>query len=92
MSYEVLKFNGKYSLLEIKPKTGRFHQIRVQMSEMGNPILGDVKYGAKETLSDRSIALCATGLSFKLATEDKVINLKIDLPKEWETYLSTGGA
>ena len=33
--------------LKILPKTGRFHQIRIQMQQMGCPILGDVKYGAK---------------------------------------------
>lgn len=45
LSYELVSTNGKYSLIKILPKTGRFHQIRVQMAEMGNPILGDTKYG-----------------------------------------------
>jgi 23S rRNA-/tRNA-specific pseudouridylate synthase len=58
------------------------------MSEMGHSILGDNKYGSKDTLKDNSIALCATGISFKTATGDKVINLKIDLPKEWNQYLN----
>lgn len=87
LSYGVIKSNEKYSLLKILPKTGRFHQIRVQLSEMGNPIVGDIKYGSKEILPDGSIALCATGLSFKSATESKTINLSIDLPKEWERYI-----
>jgi 23S rRNA pseudouridine1911/1915/1917 synthase len=43
LSWEVVKSNGKFSLLKILPKTGRFHQIRVQLSGMGNPILGDKK-------------------------------------------------
>ncbi len=86
LSWEVIKSNDKYSLLKIMPKTGRFHQIRIQMANMGHPILGDVKYGAKNPLPDRSIALAATAISFKLATEDKVINLEIPLPEGWEKY------
>lgn len=87
LSYEVEKSNENYSLLKILPKTGRFHQIRVQLSEMGNPIVGDTKYGSHEKLKDNSIALCATGISLKTATGDKTINLRIDLPKEWGRYI-----
>ena len=89
LSYEVIKSNQKYSLVKIKPKTGRFHQIRIQMAQMGNPILGDVKHGAKKILPDKSIALCATNISYKTATEDKIINLSVDLPENWQKYLST---
>lgn len=87
LSYEVIKFNSKYSLLKILPKTGRFHQIRIQMQQMGCPILGDIKYGAKEQLPDKNIALAATAISFKTATDDKQINLEISLPEEWQKYL-----
>ena len=45
LSWEVVKSNDEYSLLKIMPKTGRFHQIRIQMANMGHPILGDEKYG-----------------------------------------------
>ena len=86
LSYEVLKSNDKYSLIKIMPKTGRFHQIRIQMANMGHPILGDIKYGAKNPLPDKSIALAATAISFKTAAEDKVINLEISLPEGWEKY------
>ncbi len=79
--------SGKYSLVKILPKTGRFHQIRIQMAEMGNPILGDVKHGAKEPLPDKSIALCATNISFRAATEEKMIDLAVDLPENWQKYL-----
>ncbi|MBM3206020.1 MAG: RluA family pseudouridine synthase [Candidatus Staskawiczbacteria bacterium] len=97
LSYKVVKSNGKYSLLEILPKTGRFHQIRIQMAELGHPILGDKEHlstgrqdqkkGTDEWQDNNSIALCATGLSFKSATGDKDIHLKIDLPKDWEQYI-----
>jgi len=76
-----------YTLLKILPKTGRFHQIRIQMAQMGCPILGDVKYSNQKSLSDKSIGLCATAISFKSATDNKTINLEIPLPEGWKKYL-----
>jgi 23S rRNA pseudouridine1911/1915/1917 synthase len=90
LSWESVKFNDKYSLLKILPKTGRFHQIRVQMANLGHPILGDKKYSKvnmPEWKNDKAIALCATAISFKSATEDKTINLEIPLPEEWVKFL-----
>lgn len=49
-------------LLELAPETGRSHQLRVACATLGAPIAGDLKYGAPEPLSDRSIALHAAGL------------------------------
>lgn len=57
LHYKLLKnFAGRY-LYEITLETGRFHQIRAQLSKMGCPLLGDLKYGANEPLPDRSIGL-----------------------------------
>ena len=78
LSWEVVKSNDKYTLLKIMPKTGRFHQIRIQMASMGHPILGDSKFA-------KSIALCATAISFKSATDNKQINLEIPLPFDLST-------
>ncbi|MDP3697926.1 MAG: RluA family pseudouridine synthase [Candidatus Taylorbacteria bacterium] len=72
-----------YSLLAILLKTGRFHQIRAQLSAIGYPIVGDKKYGAKSKTSNGSLALCATEIEFKTATTDEVKNIKIDYPEEW---------
>jgi 23S rRNA pseudouridine1911/1915/1917 synthase len=91
LSWEVIKSNNKFSLLKVLPKTGRFHQIRVQLSNMGNPILGDTKYGAKKTLEGRtfqhSIALAATAIEFKTATTGEIVKLEIPLPEEWKKYI-----
>ena len=77
-----------FTLLKILPKTGRFHQIRIQLSNMGHSILGDKKYGYNgEWENNNTIALAATGISFKSATEDKQIDLSIPLPEEWQKYL-----
>jgi len=95
LEYEVVRSNKEYSLLKILPKTGRFHQIRIQMNQMGCPILGDKKY-ASEAIARQfasrwsdanSIALCSTAISFKSATEDKVINLEIPLPEAWKNFV-----
>ena len=46
-NYRVIKSNGKYTMLDVNIETGRKNQIRVHMSEMGHPIIGDKKYGSK---------------------------------------------
>ncbi len=88
LSWEVVRSNGTYSLLKVLPKTGRFHQIRIQMANMGHAILGDTKYDqAQKPLRNGSIGLCATGITFKTATDDKEVKLEIPTPKEWENYV-----
>lgn len=88
LSWEVIKSNGNYSLIKIMPKTGRFHQIRVQMANMGHPIVGDAKYGFKGQWPDKdSIALCATAISFRAATGEKNIKLEIPLPVAWKSIV-----
>lgn len=57
--YRVLAAAGGKSLLEVRPQTGRRHQIRVQLASAGCPVTGDVKYGAPVPLPDRSVALHA---------------------------------
>ena len=87
LSYEVIKSNDKYSLLKIRLHTGKFHQIRAQLSLAGFSIAGDIKYGAKEPFPDKSIALCESSISFKLATKDEVKKIAIPLPVEWGKYI-----
>jgi 23S rRNA pseudouridine1911/1915/1917 synthase len=55
---QLAEVNGSY-LLEVKPLTGRPHQIRAQLAGMGCPIVGDNKYGSPTPLNDRSICLLA---------------------------------
>ncbi len=63
LDYRVLERGRTLSLLEVELKTGRHHQIRAQLSAVGCPIVGDVKYGARRGLKDRSIGLHAFSLS-----------------------------
>lgn len=78
LDYEVVKTNGKNSILKINLKTGRSHQIRSQLAHMGNPIVGDSKYGSKMPYENSAIALCATSLTFKTATggETKTVDIE----------------
>ena len=86
LNYEVVQSNGEYSLLKIKLGTGRSHQIRAQLSAIGCPIVGDIKYGAPEQLPDRELALAATSLSFETATGGEKVVLEAPVPEEWATY------
>lgn len=61
--YTVLEKNDEYALLEIRPRTGRFHQIRAQLAHIGCPIVGDVLYGGK-LWREHEIKLHAQRLTF----------------------------
>lgn len=65
LHYRVLKEKGGRALIEVKPETGRKHQIRVQLSTMKCTIVGDVKYGKTDFNPDKSICLLAGKLSFQ---------------------------
>ena len=64
LTYSTVAKLDNYTVLKIELKTGRFHQIRSQLSHIGCPIKGDVKYGARRKNKDRSIYLHAYELSF----------------------------
>ncbi len=88
LAYHVLSVQKGFSLVEIRPVTGRHHQIRVQLAEAGCPIVGDVKYGAKEILSRRRIALHAASLRIKHPTTNEFIVLETPPPKDfpWKRF------
>ncbi|MBP5497649.1 MAG: RNA pseudouridine synthase [Bacteroidales bacterium] len=65
LDYTLLAHSERYSLLEVELHTGRHHQIRVQLSHIGHPIKGDLKYGAKRPEPDASICLHARRLYFE---------------------------
>ena len=77
--YKVLKTNGDFSLLELKPTTGRTHQLRVHMKYLGHPILGDSVYGKK---GDR-LYLHAESLEITLPGGKRKV-FKAPVPEEFE--------
>lgn len=62
--WEIAGIGDSYSFLKIYPITGRTHQIRIQISGLGMPIKGDVKYGSKRTEKNGGIRLHAYSLDF----------------------------
>ncbi|RMF20713.1 MAG: RluA family pseudouridine synthase [Bacteroidetes bacterium] len=64
LTYRLLGRVGTHYLLEVKPLTGRPHQIRVQLAKIGCPIRGDLKYGAPQPNEDASICLHCRALAF----------------------------
>lgn len=64
LDYKLICSSDNYHLLEITPHTGRHHQIRVQLSSMGCPIKGDLKYGFNRSNKDASIHLHARKIEF----------------------------
>lgn len=76
-SYEVLKSNIKQSLLRVKIETGRTHQIRVHLSSIGYPIIGDEIYGKKSSLP---LQLQAETVTFYHPFMKKSLTIKVRLP------------
>lgn len=84
--YKVLNESGYYSLLEVFPKTGRTHQIRVHLHSIGHPIVGDKKYTFKEykNIAAPRMFLHAESLSFS-GPDGKKYFFKSDPPEEFKT-------
>jgi len=83
--YRTLKRNNNFSLLELSPFTGRTHQLRVHLSFIGHPILGDEKYGEKDEF--RRLALHAQVLGFTHPKTGKFIEFSCPIPKEFLEFI-----
>ena len=77
--YEKVLENKKYTMLSLNLKTGRKNQIRVQLSDLGNPIIGDKKYGSKKD-PIRRMGLHANYLEFIHPKTKSKIEIDIDIP------------
>ena len=88
LKYKVLAKSDNYNLLEINLLTGRKHQIRVQLSSIGCPIKGDLKYGAKRSNPDGSISLLARRIEFIHPVSGKTIDVTAPLPEDplWQAF------
>ena len=93
LAVKVIGLGDRYSLLEVLPNGGAFHQIRVQLSLAGHPIKGDVKYGARRGEKDRTIALHARSISFQHPSTGIPVTLHADPPVGgiWEALQKAGG-
>lgn len=95
LAFRVLERTGQRSLLELRPITGRSHQIRVQLAARGLPIVGDRKYGARTTLRAEDggfrVALHARSLTFTHPTRKEAISVCAPVPADWPSGCGTSG-
>ncbi len=82
LRYKLLASGTSYHLVEIALLTGRKHQIRVQLSAIGCPIKGDLKYGDKRSNPDGSISLLARRIEFEHPVSHKHIIVEAPVPDE----------
>lgn len=82
LTYSTLAVGDRYSLLEVNLLTGRKHQIRVQLSSIGHPIKGDLKYGARRSNPDGSISLLAWRIQFIHPVSKEPVEVFSPLPDD----------
>ena len=82
LNYQIIKTLDNYMLLEIDLQTGRHHQIRAQLSKIGIPIKGDLKYGAPRSNPDGGISLHARCLEFIHPVSKEQINITAPTPEK----------
>ena len=82
LNYQIIKTLDNYMLLEIDLQTGRHHQIRAQLSKIGVPIKGDLKYGAPRSNPDGGISLHARSLEFIHPVSKEQIKITAPTPKK----------
>lgn len=84
--YRVIRYYGNNTLLEIKPETGRTHQIRVHLAAIGYPVLGDATYGVTSKYLNRQF-LHAGKIGFNLPSTGEWVELESPLPEDLEKAL-----
>ena len=92
LTYRLLGSSDRYNLIEVRLETGRKHQIRVQLSAIGCPIKGDLKYGDKRSNPDGSISLIARHIRFIHPVSGKEIDVTAPLPTDnlWQSFDKIG--
>lgn len=88
LKYRLIGNSNNYYILDIELITGRHHQIRCQLSSIGSPIKGDLKYGAERSNPDGSISLHAYRIIFEHPVSHKMIDVVAPLPEEnlWQSF------
>ncbi len=87
--YQTIKSNPNYSLLKLSLETGRKHQIRVHLQDIGHPIVGDKKYGSRDT-SLKRLALHAQVLAFVHPVTRQPCHFEIPLPGKFYRLMDVG--
>ncbi|MDO5664173.1 MAG: RNA pseudouridine synthase [Bacteroidia bacterium] len=89
LHYKLVGKSQNYYLLEVNLETGRHHQIRCQLSKIGSPIKGDLKYGAERSNPDGSISLHARRISFIHPVSKEKIEVVAPTPEDnlWHEFV-----
>lgn len=90
LDYEVIHSKEGFSLLSVSLQTGRSHQIRVQLSEMGHPLFGDQKYGEQVNKRGQQLALWAHSLSFEHPVKKEPVHVQSVPPIDYPWILWEG--
>jgi 23S rRNA pseudouridine1911/1915/1917 synthase len=90
LTYKLIAENNGFYLLEVKPITGRTHQIRIQLSKMGCPIVGDNKYGYPRANKDRSICLHSRSLEVEHPVTKEQMKIVAEVPGDafWQKIVT----
>ena len=80
LRYAVLGASARYTLVEVELLTGRHHQIRAQLSAVGCPIRGDLKYGAKRSLPGGGISLHSRRVAFEHPVRREPVEVTAPVP------------
>ena len=88
LEYKLIAESDNYWLLEVDPHTGRHHQIRVQLANIGCIIKGDLKYGAKRSNKDASICLHARHIEFIHPVKKEPVSITAPVPDDnlWKSF------
>lgn len=90
LMYNVLGESDHYTFVEVLPKSGRHHQIRVTLASLGSPIKGDVKYGARNTNDNASVHLHARRIDFVHPVKHEAVTI-IAPPQDdplWDEFVA----
>jgi 23S rRNA pseudouridine1911/1915/1917 synthase len=86
LNWKVIGYHSDQALISVKLETGRSHQIRVQMSSRGWPLVGDLRYGAKTKFDGRNLALHAFKLELDHPTLKEKVSYTAPLPATWPSW------
>lgn len=86
LTYDVLAIGDSHSLVRVRPKTGRPHQIRVQLAKIECPIKGDLRYGYPKANPDKSLNLHSFQIAFVHPVKKEL--MKITCKPDWPDYKS----
>lgn len=88
LRYRLIESSQNYNLIEVELKTGRHHQIRCQLSSIGCPIKGDLKYGAQRSNPDGSISLHARYIEFTHPVSKEQVQITAPVPNDrlWQSF------